>query len=100
MLIQGAFTGKRGGAREAAWRPNGADLGVRETRVIAGRPAQVIYSPPGPGNFSFFPVSVWVFDPAAESVHVLHGYTKSLLGSNVDAVIAIARSLFAPPNAP
>ena len=87
--------------RDAAWRTNGGNhLSVTETRVIAGRPAQVLYSPPGPGNFSFFPVSVWDFDPAAESVHVLHGYTKSLRGANVDAVIAIARSLFEPPNAP
>ena len=68
--------------------------------MIAGRPARVAYSPSGPSHISLFPVTVWVYDPATESEYTLYGHTKSLRGAYVDAVIAIARSLFEPPNPP
>ena len=100
LRIVGEHAVGRGWPRNAAWRPNGDDLGVTETRVIAGRPAQVIYGPLGPGHDPLFPIKVWIFDPATESRYTVHALTKNLLGANVDGVIAIARSLFEPPNPP
>ena len=97
LRIKGEHLVGRGWPRDAAWRPNGDDLGVTETRVIAGRPAQVIYGPLGPGHDPLFPVMLWIFDPATESRYTVVALTKSLLGANVDGVIAIARSLFENP---
>ena len=95
--IWGYYADKRLSPEDAAWH-DGAS--VSETRVIAGRPARVIYSPPGPDQRDLFPVTVWVFDPATESEYVVFGIDDSLNGGNVEAVIAIARSLFEPPNLP
>ena len=97
LLIVGEHLVGRGWPRDAAWRPNGNDLGVTETRVIAGRPAWVSYSPLGPEHIPLFFVNVRIFDPATESRYTVRALTKSLLGANVDGVIAIARSLFANP---
>ena len=68
--------------------------GARETRIIAGRPAVVIYSPPGPSFSEFFPVTVWVYDHEYDAVYEIRGLYGGLRGGNVDAVIAIARGLF------
>ena len=97
FTIWGYYAGSRGHPEETSWL-NGR--GISETRVIAGRPARVIYSPPGPSHDDLFPVTVWIYDPATEAEYMVLGGTKSLLGGNVDAVIAIAESLFAPPNEP
>ena len=43
---------------------------------------------------------VLVYDPATETQYEVFPKNLSLRGSNIDAVIAIARSLFEPPNAP
>ena len=59
-----------------------------------------MYSPVGTNHDRLFPVTVWIYDPATDALYWVLGENKSLLGSNVDAVIAIARSLFEPPNAP
>ena len=72
--------------------------GVYETRMIAGRPARVVFSPAGPNYNPYVSVVVWVYDGAAEALYVVRGLDGSLRGSNVDAVIAIARSLFESPN--
>ena len=101
FIVEGDHATYRGYTRDAAWRTNGGNhLSVTETRVIAGRPAQVTYSPLGPGHFDLAAVIVWIYDPATESRYAVYGETKSLLGANVDAVIAIACSLFEPPNSP
>ena len=100
LRIEGAYADARGFLREAAWRSNTNKLGVSETRLIAGRPARVIYSPLGPRHNDFFPVTVWVYDPATESEYALYASTRSLLGANVDALLAIAASLFETPNPP
>ncbi len=97
FTVFGYYADYRGHPREASWR-NGR--GVYETRVIAGRPARVAYSPSGPNHSDLFPVTVWIYDASTEAEYAILGKTKSLRGSNVDAVIAIARSLFEPPNAP
>ncbi len=102
LIIEGTYATHRGNPKEAAWR-TGNGLGVYETRIIAGRPARVMYSPSGPNNsptFPYFPVTVWVYDAATESQYTLYGKITSLRGANVDAVIAIAASLLEPPPAP
>ena len=99
LLIEGTYVGVRGYPELATWQyTNGR--GVWETRVIAGRPAIVSYSPAGPENNRHFPVAVWVYDPATESEYLIRPMTGGLVGADVDPVIAIAASLFEPPNAP
>ena len=97
FTVFGYYADYRGHPREAS-RRNGR--GVYETRVIAGRPARVAYSPSGPNHSDLFPVTVWIYDPSTEAEYEILGGVKTLRGSNIDAVIAIARSLFEPPNAP
>ena len=68
---------------------------VFEARIVAGRPAVVQYNPNPEGWSS---ITVWVYDAATEGVYRVDGRAPSLIGGNVEAVIAIARSLFEPPN--
>ncbi len=99
LIIAGGYVIFHALSERAAWRPNGDDLGVRETRVIAGRPAQVIYSPAGSTHQSGFPATVWIYDPATNAVYSVHGVAPPLLG-NVESLITIGASLFEPPNPP
>ncbi|MDE2640429.1 MAG: hypothetical protein OXI03_07585 [Chloroflexota bacterium] len=85
---------------EAAVRGTGGELVVAETRMIAGRPAMVYYSPAGPLNARFYGNVVFVHDRETNSQYKLYARTASLRGSNIDALIAIAESLFEPPNEP
>lgn len=94
VKLSGYFASDRGWAEKSTWSDG---MGVRETRMIDGRPARVIYSPPGPKHSPTFPVTVWVFDPATQTEYAVYGEAGSLRGGNVDAVIAIARSLFQSP---
>ena len=88
--LRGAYVGAVvSGAKEAAWH-SGASL--RETRVVAGRPAVVIYSKAS----HRFPLKLWVYDPATQVQYAIYGHHSSLRGGNGDAVIAIAESLFTP----
>ena len=73
---------------------------VGETRVISGRPAVVLYSPEGPLHHPTTNVRVRVYDPGKDSLYTVNGVDPSLLGSNVEGVIAIARSLFEGQNPP
>ncbi len=103
--ICGDYAVDRRWAAEASWLartadPTGGNQGVYETRVLAGRPARVVYSPPGPNHDPWFPIAVWVYDPATESQYYISPGEDTLLGSNIDGALAIARSLFAPPNPP
>ena len=95
--IEGYDTAYRSHPEKATWL-NGR--GARETRVIAGRPAVVIYSPRGPSHDERFPVTVWVYDSETEATYQVHGLNTNLRGKNVDPVIAIARSLFEPEAQP
>ena len=97
VTIFGYYADYRGHPEEASWRNA---RGAFETRTIAGRPARVAYSPPGPSHDDFFPVTVWIYDPSTEAEYVVLGKVKSLRGSNVDVVIAIARSLFEKADIP
>ena len=97
VRISGSYASDRGWAEEASWSNGG---GVYETRMIDGRPARVMYSPPGPNHAPLFPLTVWIYDPATQTEYAVYGYAGILLGNNVDAVVAIARSLFERPGPP
>ena len=77
---------------DATWTPNVGQQGAVETRVIAGRPARIHYDPSGADPL--FPINLLIYDPATHSVYTLVPLSGSLRGANVDAVIAIAASLF------
>ena len=103
IIIRGEQAGGTGFIQSATGRYAIGDnrkLSVTETRMIAGRPAIVSYSPAGPTNDIDFLVRLLLHDPATDSEYTILTYDRSLAGSNVDAVIAIAESLFEPPNAP
>ena len=68
-----------------------------ETRWISGRPAVIEYSPEGPLHDRAMSGRVWVHDVATQSIYTVIGVDPSLRGSNVEGVIAIARSLFEHP---
>ncbi len=93
--ICGYYATTTGKIQEASWR-NGR--GVAEARTINGRAAVVLYSPQGPNHERHSAVHVWVHDAETESTYWIGGGDSSLRGSNVDAAIAIARSLFESPN--
>ena len=63
--------------------------------MIAGRPAMIRYSPPGPNHSPTYPEKLWVYDAATESEYVIFA---DHLPFGKDDVIAIARSLFESPN--
>ena len=88
-------------AEETSWvatsGPDEVRQGVLETRLIRGRPALASYSPLGLGHSDSFTVSVRVYDAATESLYNVSGLDPTLLGNNVEGVLAIARSLFESP---
>ena len=88
-----------GGFMEALDRPvssSDANGGITTvTRVIAGRPAIVRFSPPGPQHLRLTQVEVWIDDASRGVAYYIRGLDGTLIGANVNAVIAIARSLFA-----
>ena len=67
-----------------------------ETRVIAGRPARISYSPPGPFFSNIVFATVWVYDPETEAVYVVREARQRLFGGRIRDAIAVARSLFEP----
>ena len=83
-------------AEETSWvarsGPDEVRQGVLETRLIRGRPALASYSPLGLGHSDSFTVSVRVYDAVTESLYNVSGFDPTLLGNNVEGVLAIARS--------
>ena len=67
---------------------------VAEARVIAGRPAIITYSPPGPDHEPYRGILLRVYDPPTNTMYTMFNYTPRLSGNNTEAVIAIAESLF------
>ena len=65
---------------------------VVETRVIAGRPALIEYSPPGDSNDDYLPTTISIMDLATESGYTLTAYDSTL--KDIDTLIGIASSLF------
>ena len=86
------FTSTRYGNRDASWNDGSA---AHETRVIAGRPASLRFSPPGPNHRPSFPTLIEVFDPATEVTYEIEAIDYDLK-SNPQAVVEMARSLFTP----
>ena len=82
---------RRWSVDDAWWHDGGS---VRETRVIAGRPAIVIYSPEGPLHSPIFPLSIWVYDAQTRTEYYFRGQSPELRGAHVDAAAVIVRGLF------
>ena len=97
LVIEGKYASYRGLWEWASWRTTHDKLGVHATRLIAGRPALVRYSPLGPNHNPLGGAVVWIYDAATESEYRVSGKARSLRGPNIEALIAIARSLFANP---
>ena len=102
LIIEGTYASGRKFPQEASWRPNPGhdDLGVVETRVIAGRPALVQYSPLGPGHMPYLAPVIWIYDPATDTQYHLRGQHNDLAGVNMDVLFDLTASLFEPPNPP
>jgi len=90
VQICGYHAGSRFNRWDAEWN-EGAQ--IRETRVLAGRPALVLYSPPGPNFDGLTAADVYIYDPATETEYAVLGKDTVLL-DDVNTVIAIAVSLF------
>ena len=69
--------------------------GIREARTIDGRWAVVEYTPPG--RPQLLETQVEVFDEATGTLYIVWGLDRNMLGSNLDPVIEIARSLYRTP---
>ncbi len=95
VAINGYYKGSR---RWGVSSSESRGIEVTETRTIAGLPARVRYSPPGPNHRPTYPTRVWVFDPATDVEYAVQGRAPGLRGSNVEAVLDVVRSLFEPPN--
>ncbi|MCY3887008.1 MAG: hypothetical protein OXG19_04805 [Chloroflexi bacterium] len=80
------------------WRRIAATgLHVRHTLVIAGRPAYVHYRPT-----DLYPIVgvVYIYDPAMDAEYRVFASGGSRAFPDIDTLIAIAASLFEPPNPP
>ncbi len=79
------------------WEPSSSTAStlIQEMRFIDGRPAVVEYSPPGSGTPSSPYVAI--YDEATGMLYEVIGQAPSLRQAGVDAVIAIARSLYQSP---
>ena len=99
--ICGGFDLSQGYPRESSWHAGGPG-GIVETRMIDGRSSFVMYSPAGPKHNRYYSIRVRIYDPISDATYLVRGldWTLALNGSNVDAVIAIARSLFEEADAP
>ena len=66
-----------------------------EVRFVNGYPALVYYFPRTSANWSEIgPVRVTVYDAAAQSLHEIEGWSGNLSGSNVEALLGVARTMF------
>ena len=87
-------------ASHAAGRANPSRTKARfgatvEVRVVNGHPALLYYYPPTASNWN--PISrieVIVYNAATESIHTIVGWSENLRGSNVEAVLEVARTMF------
>ncbi|MXZ63228.1 MAG: hypothetical protein F4Y98_06440 [Chloroflexi bacterium] len=79
--------------RAASWTVNDGNwLLVRELRMVAGRPATVMYSPHGPRQHPRATSEVSVYDAATEAVYIVSGLSGR--PEAAERVIEIACSLF------
>ena len=106
--VCGAYNTVRKFAQKASFyadqgaSPDG--LIVRETRVIAGRPAVILWSPPGPNYLWNADVRIYIDDPKTEtsySITVAAPHRSDLAAdgnAKLEKAIALATSLFESPN--
>ena len=76
-------------------RPPSVDANgnVVETRVIAGYPVVVGYLPAGlPLSWPASRITAYVYEPADGSLYEIYGKSRSLSGSNVDALLDVVRT--------
>ena len=92
LVLLAGFLWLRNGAEDAT----AANNYVRETRVIAGRPAEILYPTGGTARH----VRIIIYDPATEAAYRIGTANPAFTGENLDALIDLARSLFEPPNSP
>ena len=85
---------------EATWMTNVGKRIVRELRIVANRPAVVMYSPDGPQQAKMLSARVDVYDATTETVYIVRGADASMLGGEaaLERVLVIARSLFEATN--
>lgn len=77
------------------WSMDTEDGWVNEVRIINGYPAKVSYYLPTSRLFNrIAQITVVVYDDAVGSAHYIDGDSTDTLGTNVDAVIAIAALMF------
>ena len=107
--VCGAYNTVRKFAQKASFyadqgaSPDG--LIVRETRVIAGRPAVILWSPPGPNYLWNADVRIYIDDPKTEtsySITVAAPHRSDLAAdgnAKLEKAIALATSLFESPSA-
>lgn len=76
--------------------PIGCSVICHETRVIAGRPARVSYSPLNPFNPTVSPPTVRVYDAETDALYVIRETDHRLFGARIKDVIEVAHSLFEP----
>ncbi len=89
--ICGGHAGGRYG-RPPSVEPNGR---VTETRIVNGYPVLISYLPPGlPLSHRGNKITAFVYDDSTESVYEINGLSYSLLGENVEGILAVTRSLF------
>ena len=62
--------------------------------MVDGLTALVSYSPPGPAHDRAYGTWAEIFDDSTGVAYFVMGSDWTLMGSSVDATIAIARSLF------
>ena len=100
FTLEGYHASSRYYAGEASYEVDiavtgGKGIMVLEARTIAGRPALVLYSPPGPKHSWSAGVVVWVYDAATESEYYFRDGDLSVTGrDDLDVAIAIVESLF------
>ena len=87
----GHFAAGRGQVLDASWSEG---VMSRETRIIAGRPAIILFSPLGPKHDRTAFIHVHIYDADTGTRYMFIGLDYTLYGSNVEAAIAIVRSLF------
>ena len=99
LVIDGTHAQVRRWPQESHHDLGNGEIGVRETRVIAGRPAYVSYTP-DPNDPSVFFSILYIYDPAAEAQYRLAMLAGDAPFPDTESLIALVATLFEPPNAP
>ena len=88
----GAFSTTRRFAQDSSYRVS-AGQNVRETRVIGGRPAMILWSPPGPEYVWYGDIHIRVFDPDTEGVYGFIYSVPKRSDSDANAILQEALDL-------